>query len=70
MNPALDLETARANMVDQQIRPWRVLDARTLDALRRIRARISCRLTYATSRSPTCRFRCRAVTVMLVMRAR
>ncbi|MDD9854755.1 MAG: protein-L-isoaspartate O-methyltransferase, partial [Gammaproteobacteria bacterium] len=33
----MDLETARANMVEQQIRPWQVLEAQTLDALRRIR---------------------------------
>lgn len=33
----MDLETARANMVEQQIRPWQVLDARVLDALRQVR---------------------------------
>lgn len=33
----MDIETARANMVDQQIRPWRVLQPQTIDALRRIR---------------------------------
>lgn len=33
----MDIETARTNMVDQQIRPWRVLQPQTIDALRRIR---------------------------------
>jgi len=33
----MDLETARANMVEQQIRPWQVLDARVLEALREVR---------------------------------
>jgi len=33
----MDLETARANMVGQQIRPWQVLETQTLAALRRSR---------------------------------
>lgn len=33
----MDIETARANMIEQQIRPWRVLETQTLDALRRVR---------------------------------
>lgn len=33
----MDIETARANMIEQQIRPWQVLETQTLDALRRIR---------------------------------
>ena len=37
MNPQLDVERARFNMVEQQIRPWEVLDQRVLDLLLRIR---------------------------------
>ena len=33
----MDLEIARANMIDQQIRPWNVLEMQTLEALGRIR---------------------------------
>lgn len=33
----MDYETARANMVEQQIRPWNVLATQTLDALKEIR---------------------------------
>ncbi len=33
----MDFEAARANMIDQQIRPWNVLDLQTLNALGRIR---------------------------------
>ena len=33
----MDFETARANMIEQQIRPWNVLAMQTLDALKRIR---------------------------------
>jgi protein-L-isoaspartate(D-aspartate) O-methyltransferase len=36
MNPRLDVERARFNMVEQQIRPWEVLDQRVLDLLFRI----------------------------------
>jgi protein-L-isoaspartate(D-aspartate) O-methyltransferase len=32
----LDVERARFNMIEQQIRPWEVLDARVLEALHRI----------------------------------
>lgn len=35
--PALNLEQARFNMIEQQIRPWDVLDFRVLDALRSVR---------------------------------
>jgi len=37
MNLQLDVELARFNMVEQQIRPWEVLDQRVLDLLLRIR---------------------------------
>ncbi len=33
----MDIETARANMIEQQIRPWNVLEMQTLNALRQIR---------------------------------
>jgi protein-L-isoaspartate(D-aspartate) O-methyltransferase len=34
---SLDIERARFNMVEQQVRTWQVLDARALDALRTVR---------------------------------
>jgi len=37
VNPQLDFERARFNMVEQQIRPWEVLDQRVLDLLMRVR---------------------------------
>ncbi|HUF82781.1 MAG TPA: protein-L-isoaspartate O-methyltransferase [Burkholderiales bacterium] len=37
MNPQLDVERARFNMVEQQIRTWEVLDTRVLDLLLRVR---------------------------------
>jgi protein-L-isoaspartate(D-aspartate) O-methyltransferase len=37
LNLQLDVERARFNMVEQQIRPWEVLDPRVLDLLLRIR---------------------------------
>jgi protein-L-isoaspartate(D-aspartate) O-methyltransferase len=37
MNQQLDVERARFNMVEQQIRPWEVLDQRVLDLLLRVR---------------------------------
>ena len=37
MNPQLDVERARFNMVEQQIRTWEVLDPRVLDLLLRVR---------------------------------
>ena len=37
MNSQLDVERARFNMVEQQIRPWEVLDPRVLDLLFRVR---------------------------------
>ena len=37
MNPPLDIERARFNMVEQQIRPWDVLDSRVLELLLRVR---------------------------------
>jgi protein-L-isoaspartate(D-aspartate) O-methyltransferase len=37
MNPQFDVERARFNMVEQQIRPWEVLDQRVLDLLMRVR---------------------------------
>ena len=33
----MDFEAARANMIDQQIRPWNVLDLQTLNALESVR---------------------------------
>jgi protein-L-isoaspartate(D-aspartate) O-methyltransferase len=33
MDPQVDVERARYNMVEQQIRPWEVLDQRVLDSL-------------------------------------
>lgn len=33
----MDMEVARANMIDQQIRPWNVLDLQTLHALEAVR---------------------------------
>ncbi|MGD9889018.1 MAG: protein-L-isoaspartate O-methyltransferase [Halothiobacillaceae bacterium] len=38
--PALNLEQARFNMVEQQVRPWDVLDARVLQALRSVRREV------------------------------
>ena len=37
MNTELDIEAARANMIQQQIRAWNVLETQTLDALQGIR---------------------------------
>src|SRR5690349_16123706 len=37
MNPQPDVERARFNMVEQQIRTWEVLDPRVLDLLHRLR---------------------------------
>jgi protein-L-isoaspartate(D-aspartate) O-methyltransferase len=37
MNPQLDVERARFNMVEQQIRTWEVLDPRVLDLLHHVR---------------------------------
>jgi protein-L-isoaspartate(D-aspartate) O-methyltransferase len=37
MNPQPDMERARFNMVEQQIRTWEVLDPRVLDLLHRVR---------------------------------
>jgi protein-L-isoaspartate(D-aspartate) O-methyltransferase len=37
MDPELDVERARFNMVEQQIRPWEVLDQRVLDLLTRVK---------------------------------
>jgi protein-L-isoaspartate(D-aspartate) O-methyltransferase len=37
MDPQLDVERARFNMVEQQIRPWEVLDQRVLDLLFEVR---------------------------------
>ncbi|MBI2294719.1 MAG: protein-L-isoaspartate O-methyltransferase [Betaproteobacteria bacterium] len=37
MNPQLDFERARFNMVEQQIRPWEVLDQQVLDLLFRVK---------------------------------
>lgn len=36
MTTAMSLEQARFNMIEQQIRPWEVLDARVLDLLARV----------------------------------
>ncbi len=37
MNPQIDVERARFNMVEQQIRPWEVLDQEVLDLLFAVR---------------------------------
>jgi protein-L-isoaspartate(D-aspartate) O-methyltransferase len=37
MNTAMDFNAARALMIEQQIRPWEVLDPRVLDALAQVR---------------------------------
>ncbi len=37
MSTAMDFNTARATMIEQQIRPWEVLDPRVLDALGQVR---------------------------------
>jgi protein-L-isoaspartate(D-aspartate) O-methyltransferase len=37
MTPQADVEHARFNMVEQQIRPWEVLDQQVLDLLFRVR---------------------------------
>src|SRR5262245_16428740 len=37
MDPQLDVERARFNMVEQQIRPWDVLDQRVLDLLTEVK---------------------------------
>ena len=37
MNPQFDVERARFNMVEQQIRPWEVLDQRVLDLLHEVK---------------------------------
>ena len=37
ITPSLNVEQARFNMIEQQIRPWDVLDFRVLDALRSVR---------------------------------
>jgi protein-L-isoaspartate(D-aspartate) O-methyltransferase len=37
ITPTLNVEQARFNMIEQQIRPWDVLDFRVLDALRSVR---------------------------------
>jgi protein-L-isoaspartate(D-aspartate) O-methyltransferase len=34
---AMNFEQARVNMVENQVRPWEVLDARVLDVLGRVR---------------------------------
>ena len=48
--PAFDFEQARFNMIEQQIRPWEVLDARVLQLLGQLKredfaqiGRASCR---------------------------
>src|ERR1044072_5325663 len=37
MTPQMDFERARFNMVEQQIRPWEVLDQRVLDLLFKVK---------------------------------
>lgn len=37
MQPSIDLERARHHMIEQQIRPWDVLDARVLETLAQLR---------------------------------
>ena len=38
--PTLDIERARHNMVEQQIRPWEVLDQSVLDLLLIVRREV------------------------------
>ena len=53
----MDMEQARFNMVEQQIRPWDVLDQDVLDLLLRCGARISCRKHTASWPLSTWKFR-------------
>jgi len=48
-----ELEDARHNMIEQQIRPWEVLDQTVLDLLQSCRASNSCRRTCARWLSST-----------------
>ena len=36
----MDIEAARQQMIDQQVRSWDVLDTRVLDTLRRVRREV------------------------------
>ena len=58
---SLNIELARHNMVEQQVRPWDVLDSRVLEALERDAARgFRAGRATAISPSPTCA--CRSAT--------
>jgi protein-L-isoaspartate(D-aspartate) O-methyltransferase len=52
----MDVERARYNMVEQQIRTWEVLDQQVLDLLFTVRRRISCRPNAAASHSSTWKY--------------
>ena len=56
MNAGMDVERARYNMVEQQIRTWEVLDQQVLDLLFTVRRRISCRPNAAASHSSTWKY--------------
>lgn len=57
MNPQPDIELARFNMVEQQVRTWEVLDQRVLDLLLRVHREEYVPPHTARSRSPTWRSR-------------
>ncbi len=48
MTTAMDFDTARTTMIENQIRPWEVLDPRVLDALGRVRREDFVPLVYRT----------------------
>ena len=48
-----DVQFARRQMIEQQVRAWEVLDLKVLEAWSACRARSSCRPPTATSPSPT-----------------
>jgi len=48
MTTAMDFDTARSTMIENQIRPWEVLDPRVLDALGKVRREDFVPLVYRT----------------------
>lgn len=48
MTTAMDFDTARTTMIENQIRPWEVLDPRVLDALGKVRREDFVPLAYRT----------------------
>jgi protein-L-isoaspartate(D-aspartate) O-methyltransferase len=53
----MDIERARYNMIEQQIRPWNVLDQDVLDLLSVVRREDFVPPAYRRWRSPTWRSR-------------